>query len=160
MKRFKFIPLILGMLFPAVLVAAPKSPTSHAFQKLHRTLINGIALNATASTRTFEVTEQEVQGYGLLDVYINHTNSAATDVQMDCNASNDAGATDFAIQSCSITAGVCTSTDANWTKAVAASDTWVWRIDILGFPRVNCVFSGTSAGGSDTVTVTAIAIAQ
>ena len=157
MKKL-FIALAV-LLWPA-LAGTAQNPTSHAFKKLQTTLINDVALNAAAGTRTFALTEQDMRGYGILTVFVDFAHSAATDVQMVCSASDDQGTTDFPVQSCAVAAGVCTSTDANWTKAVAGNDEWIWRVDIVGIPYLECVFSGTSGGASDKVVVTGYLSAQ
>lgn len=154
MKRILVTAAALGLLLAPVTIAAQSQVrTTHLIRDLGL-LLDGPALNAAAATRTFTVTESNMIGSGVLIAYVDFTHTAATDVQMTCTASPDGGTTYFAIQSCEVTAGDCTSSDANWTIAVSGDDTLVWRVDTLGFPRVQCVFSGTSGGGSDTIDVT------
>lgn len=155
----KFILVCLACLVPSLALAA-QNPASHAYHKLNRTLLNAVALNAAAATRTFEVTEQEMAGYSVLALFVKFARSAATDVQMSCTASDDAGTTDYTLHSCAVAAGVCTSSAASWKYTTSSTGNWVWRVDTMGLPRVTCTFSGTSGGANDLVTVTGYAIAQ
>ena len=118
-------------------------------------LLSGAVLNGPAASRTVTVSlDGAYRGYGLLILYLDHTNSTATDVQMACTTKPTATDTDAALQSCTVASGNCTSDDATWTKAVGASAAWPWRVDVGGYPgQVDCVLSGTAAGAGDLATV-------
>jgi len=119
------------------------------------TLLSAVALNAAAATRTATVSlDSPNDGYDLLILHIDHSNNAATDVQMSCEIQPDATSTDAVMQDCTVATGVCTSTDASWSNAVSGDEVFIWRVDISGYPgQVECTFSGTSAGASDLITV-------
>ena len=155
---------ILGIaLFLVPVAAQSATPCENAYQKVNRTLLSAVAMNAAAALRTFTLTEQEVSAFGTVAVYIKFTWNAATAISMACTASPDAGTTAYTLQSCSTVAGVCTSSNASWTKAVTASANWVWRIDTLALSagaRISCVISSTGGGANDTVSAYAMAQAQ
>lgn len=119
------------------------------------TLLSGVALNASAATRTFDLAlANEFTGFGILTVYVNYTNSAATDVQMSCTSKPSSTVSAATLQSCAVSAGTCTSTDAGWNNSVSGDEVFVWRVDINNYPgTLSCVFSGTSAGAGDLITV-------
>jgi hypothetical protein len=121
------------------------------------TLLNGVALNAVAATRTANIDLQnERTGYDVLALHIAHTNaSGALTITMDCFNDPDAGdAVTAQLQDCTVSTGTCTSSDADWSKAVTTSKTWVWRVDVAGLPgQVNCVFAASGAGATDTILV-------
>jgi len=152
----KILTYLTLIAFPAIALA---TPSSHEARTVG-TLLSAVALNATAATRTITLTEQNMRGFSVAALFIDFNRTAATDVSMTCTGSMDAGTTYFQFQSCDVSAGDCTSTDASWTRTISANDEFIWRVDTMGIPRVQCLFAGTSAGGSDTVTVSAYAIAQ
>jgi len=120
------------------------------------TLVNAVALNAAAASRTatFSV-DGDRSGYDLAALYIEHSNSSgALTVTMSCTNLPSATDSDATLQDCTIASGVCTSDDASWEKSVTTDTVWPWRVDISGFPgQIDCVFAASGAGASDTITV-------
>lgn len=120
----------------------------------------GVLINAQGmdSSQSFTITQDNTQGgYGVLTLFIALTdaNTSITRFDMVCTGSEDNNATGYILQSCAIAAGVCTSTDSAWRKASPGTKNWPWRVDIEGFPDVECTFSvGTGAGAAaDLLTV-------
>ena len=113
------------------------------------TLINNLAINATR-TASFAATDRHTTAVMYLDL----TRSTATAVTMACTSSDDGGTTNFALQECAVSAGVCTSTDKSWSNAVSANEQWVWRVDVAGLKQLDCNIDGTAAGAGDLITVT------
>lgn len=118
------------------------------------TLLN----NTMASSRTLSIDTPNAQGgYGVLNLEIALTdaNTSITRIDMTCTVSDDGNSTDYTAQDC--TAGAtCTSTDSGiWQKASPGTKNWAWRVDMNGFPDIECVFSvGTGAGAAaDTIVV-------
>jgi hypothetical protein len=119
-------------------------------------LLSAAKLNdATAANRTATTTvDDDRSGYDVLVLYVDHTNNSATDVQMTCTNTPETGSNAATIQSCSVALGACTSNNATWSNAVSGDETFVWRVDVTGYPgSISCVFSGTSSGASDTIDV-------
>lgn len=117
-------------------------------------IIDAVACNGSSTVRRFTLTSGSGAGYGLLDLQVEFTRVAATAVALSCTTSINGQATWATLQSCSVATGVCTSTDASWSKDVSGgSANWVWRLDFLGASDVRCTFSCTAGGGSDLFTV-------
>ena len=122
---------------------------------LHSTQKLGALLTAQtlASSRSFSLTESQLRGYAVLSVMINFTYNAATAITMSCTGNDGVSASAFIPQSCDTANGVCTATDASFTKAVSASKILVYRVNIVGFNAVTCTIAGTGGGASDLITV-------
>lgn len=119
-----------------------------------KTLLSGVACNASAGARTFTLSPAGAGfGYGMGIFQVDFTYNAATAVALACEASINNQTSWATLQSCSVSSGTCTSSDASWSKATSASDTWLWRVDFLGAPDVKCTVSCTGGGASDTFTV-------
>lgn len=108
----------------------------------------------------FKTLQDANSGFGLIIVEIDYTRqggSAVTSINMTCfgNISRPGSnpVIDDFLQTCTTNAGICTSFDSIWQKAVNISKKWVWRIDAQGYDNVRCVLSTTGAAGTDTVTV-------
>lgn len=124
------------------------------------TVLSAVALNAAEATRTasVELKTKGRLGYDIAIFDVAHTNdSGALTITMTCYRDRTGGtALTSILQDCSVSSGTCTSSDAVWSKAVTASKTWPWRVDITAITgAVNCVFAAAGAGASDTITVTA-----
>ena len=151
MKRI----LALGALLGALALGATPA---QAQEGKHRwrdvgTVLNAVACNASAGTRTWTATSGSGAGFGLAAFQFDFTYNAATAVTWTCFGSLDGGTTYAELQSCSVSSGTCTSTDAVWSKAVSASDDWIWRVDFLGLSDIKCTLACTGGGASDTTIV-------
>lgn len=125
------------------------------------TVINAVALDAASSSFSVNMDNPAVNGiWGLMVVWVSiaDADNSTTDIHMVCTGSPDGGTTDYTLQDCdSITAGVCTSVGASWTKnpsAITSPKRWPWRVDIEGFPEVECVFTDTGGAAADSISVT------
>lgn len=167
MKTFAALALILA---PTVAMAAPPSDstTEHHYYVVTsgtRTvnLLDGVALNATAATRTITLlTADGVQadnapGYTKLRVQVDYTWTAASTVTLTPTCSQDG--TNYAApttRSCS--SGTCTLYPQVDSRPVTASENFTVEYDIRGCRSFKVLFGGASAGASDLVTVMATAI--
>jgi hypothetical protein len=165
MYRFILV-LILATAIPAN--AAPPSAVSPVMSRLKFTsagatcatstgackVLDGIALNASSSSRTFTL---PVSGYSKLTVQANLTRSAATDLQLICTASLDGGSTYGSITSTSVSGGTGTVSAYHDVITVGASGNYLLEYDTRTYDYIKCVVSGTSGGSSDTVTIYAVA---
>lgn len=153
--RIKSLFLLAAIALAPTLAFARGASEPQALKYPLGTLVDDVALNAAAATRTASVLlEGSKAGYDIAIMHIDLTHTAATDVQMSCTITPSAADSAGVLQQCAVSAGACTSSDASWTKAVSGDKVFLWRVDISGFPgTLACVLSGTSAGANDKVTV-------
>lgn len=153
-KHFGLI--IAGVVFALAINAfgTARSPNQHHARWRKDAVISAASIN---TAKTFTLTEAEMGGFGMLGIFVEYTNSAGTAVVMTCTGSNDDGTTDFALQSCAVSAGTCTSTDATWSNAVSGDEDWMWKVDTQGALSVTCSFTATGGDGSDVATVDVVA---
>lgn len=122
------------------------------------TLLSAKPLNGAAATLTASIgLQNDRDGYDIAKLTVVHDNtSGALTITMTCYEDTAAGgATSVILQDCTVASGVCTSSDASWSKAVTGAKSWVWRVDISGYDaQVNCVFAAAGAAATDTITVT------
>ncbi len=133
-----------------LLAAAPAAAFKHEASDNGR-ILNAVACNASAGARTWTASAGSGAGYAVGLIQFHLTRVAATAVSMSCETSISAGNW-AALQSCAVSSGVCTSTDASWTKAVSGNKNWTWRLDFLGAGDIRCTFSCTAGGASDLIT--------
>jgi hypothetical protein len=113
--------------------------------------LSGVTLASERTSNSFNV-----PGRTELTVFANlSARSAATDVKINVDASNDSGTTWFPVQSVAIAAGTGTMSDYTATKAVSAADTFEARFD-LSFQLCRIRVSGTSGAAGDVVSVSAL----
>lgn len=155
--------MLLGL--SVALLASPaqaqQSETGpHRFYSIGR-ILNAVACNAAAGARTWTSTAGTVSGWGIVGFQMDFTRAAATAVAWTCEGTYNDGTSWAFAQSCSVSGGVCTSTDATWTKDVSGgSKNFILRVDFLGASDVRCVWSCTAGGAGDLVTVYARASAE
>jgi len=116
-------------------------------------LLNGVALNANAGSRTITVTPN--QQYVRLILTVNFTYGAASTVTVTPKCTDNALTTAGSITSASVSSG--TSTDTVYTRSFAtgsASANFQWSFSVLGAYQCTYLLGGASAGSSDTVVVT------
>jgi len=126
-------------------------------QKL-ATLVNNLGLDAT---RSFTVAPCNDSGdcYSTLVLTLNHSvHNSATAIAMSCTATVDDGTTDATLQECAVANGVCTSSDASWSKAVSGTAVWAWRVDVRGYPSVTCTITDTGGDAADKITVKGVLV--
>lgn len=134
---------------------AQASSDPRAYAKDIGGVLTAVAANAAAGTRTFTLSSDQLIGYKHFIFYVAFTYAAATNVRLTCTVSNDGNTTDFIPQTCVTAAGVCTLNDGGiFDKAISAADKkYAFRMDILGYRDLECVYSTTSGGASDLITV-------
>lgn len=148
---FALLIVVISLWTPALNAGEPKSTRICLGVKLATATLD-------AASTTFEVEmPNDAQGYDLAIVYLNVVDGGAsgiTAINMSCTASEDNNSTDATIQDCTVVGGVCTSSDASWTKDPAATGgRWPWRVDISGFEDFECTFTDTGGDASDTIQV-------
>lgn len=156
MLRSLFLALVL--LVSGVAEAQTVAPKLQRKQFFHATtnskkLLAGVALNATAGTRTVTL---DVSGLSSLIWQVDLTRSAVTSLTMTCTASLNAGSSYANENSVAIAAGTATLTTLTWTKTLSASQNELIKLDVSVYDKISCLFGGASAGGSDLVDVYAI----
>lgn len=159
MKRFLLF-FMLAIAVPLQAQAAARSPKTLTYKHTSGgsvTLLNGVALNATESSRTITL---NTDGWSKLRVYLYYTYSAATDVRAVFSCSMDAGANFALLQTRAIASGVATLSDFVDVKSTGSANQLIMlEYDTRGCDKTKIVFSGTSAGAGDTVIVQATSIA-
>ena len=153
--------LLLALLAPSVAMAAPSAPTTRTkwFPNASSTnrfnLLEGVALNAAAATRTITVTLNNK--YSEIKVIIDLTRSASTDMTFAFSGSFDG--TKFGdVTSRKISTGVTTISQMTESNPGTASRTLLITWDVLGLNAAKIVFGGTAADGSDLVDVQVVAV--
>ena len=150
--------IILALALIALPLAALANEEGKARAYQLGTLLSAVPLDGSGSSLTGSIDVQnERSGYDVAKLTVVHANtSGALTVTMTCFEDTAAGgAVTVALQDCTVSSGVCTSSDASWSKAVTAAKSWVWRIDIAGYRgQVNCTFAASGSAATDTVTVT------
>jgi hypothetical protein len=116
-------------------------------------LLDGVALNAVAASRTFTLA---TVGFGKVTVQANLTRTAATDLRLTCTASLDEGASYGSVTSTSIAAGTGTVSAYVDVFAVSGSANVLLEYDVRTYDKLRCVVSGTSGGANDLITIYAI----
>lgn len=156
MKRFLALGALLGALafWAGSAHTQPADVGRHTWKDLG-TVLNAVACNASAATRTWTASAGAGAGFGLGVFQLDFNYTAGGDpVTWTCYGSLNGGTTWAELQSCSVSSGTCTSTDAVWSKATGgANDDWILRVDFLGVSDVKCTFACTGGGASDTVSV-------
>lgn len=157
--------LIAALLIPsAALAYAPQSKVQWLTKDSSTNdynLLEAVALNATAATRTITVPISQVQsrageGFEKLVVGVEFTYAAASTVVLTPTCSMDGGSTYFSETSTAIAAGAGTVslyTDTYTTGGASASFRLVY--DVSSCTHYKIVFSGASAGATDLVDVQA-----
>lgn len=122
-------------------------------------LIATTTLDAASTSFTVSQTPNS-GGYGLLLVYVQVTDASnsVTALNLSCTTarSNINSGAAYTAQSCTTATGVCTSSNASWTKdpsGITSPKRWVWRVDVEGFEDITCTFTDTGGDSSDSIRV-------
>lgn len=134
------------------------SPGALERYTVHGKVVNAVTLDAASTNFAINWTQADQRGvYGLMSVWVELTDAdnSVTAFNMTCYGSRDENTTDYTLQSCDVATGVCTSSDASWTKnpSALATKSWVWRVDVESMPAVNCTITDTGGDASDSMTV-------
>jgi hypothetical protein len=150
------------MAMPAVAGYAPRHLTVPALPGSYLTLLSNIALNASAATRTFTVSKDNIHGMAKVVLTVKRTRVAGTDLTMTCTQSPDSGATKGTVQVCEYEAGTgtCTHYTNTWRSGTSTTETLTWEIGVLGYGQLDCTFVSTSAGATDLLTVLGVLVTQ
>jgi len=118
-------------------------------------LLEGVALNAAAGTRTITLATQA--RWAKLRVYTFFTHNAATTVTSAFSCSLD-GSSYARLTARNIDGATATVNLLTDSIAVAANTDYMLEYDTRGCESVRVVFGGASAGASDTVNIQAVSI--
>lgn len=149
--------LITALLLPSAAMAdsAAKLRVAKYRNGSSMNLLSGVALNASAGTRTITL---ETDGFSKVRVLVNYTYAAATTVTAQFTCSLD-GTTYGRLTSRATSSGAATVSAVTETYTTsAASAILVYEYDVRGCAKVQVLYGGASAGASDLVTVQAVAI--
>lgn len=158
MRQIRLVTLALAALLVPLGASAAVMGT-HGVWKLG-TLLAGIALNASAGTRTFTFTNPG-GGYAKARFQMARTRVAGTDLTMTCTRTDSSGVA-AKVQTCAWGDGdgICTHVDVTWKDTSSATETVTWELEVLGYFAATCIVASTSAGASDLLTVTGDLVAQ
>ena len=122
-------------------------------------VITAATLDAASTTFTYDnLPKNGTWGLMLVYVKVTDSNDSVTALTMSCTGSIDDNTTDYSMTSCSVTAGVCTSTVATFVidpSGITSPKKWLWRVDIEGIEDIQCVFTDTGGLIADTLDVSA-----
>lgn len=143
------------LLSPAAVLAAQAPSVLYDYRGA---VLGGVALNASAATRTATVTGLGKK-YSRLIWQVDYTYSAATTVTLTCSGSTNEAASYGVKTSTSVSAGAGTvSAYVDTYTTGGASNNLLIEYDVAGLDAFKCVFGGASAGAGDLVTVYATAV--
>lgn len=155
----RYIPII-GLLLLAPVVSYAQAPLlrysdfRNGASTTAQNILEGVALNATAATRTVTL---DTDGFAGLRVLVFYTYSAATTVTAQATCTYD-GTNYVRITSRATSAGAGTlSLFADTYTTGAADADFSIEYGVAGCKRVKVLFGGASADGSDLVDVQAVA---
>ena len=125
-------------------------------------LLNEVALNGAAGTRTFEVAKLGGWDVLRLDVQFTHNNNGALTVTctgLSARAADNSTVNQVDTQRsvCSFSGAACTlALSTTWATASLSADTdYTFSIDVSADEELNCVIAhGGSADADDKVTIT------
>jgi len=155
-------PLLAALLlFPvgAYAASAPRTNVTRLKAGSSFKLLDGIALNATASTRTIDVEIGPSRAeWAKVSVIVDYTYTAATTVVATPTCSQD-GTLYASFTSRSISSGAAAVSPLVDTYTTGgANATYILEYDVRSCKNFKIVFSGASAGASDLVDVYAAVI--
>lgn len=125
-----------------------------------RLLLNDVALNAAAGSRTFEWAG--VLGYETVVFLIDYTHANNGTLTLTCTVSDDANTTDYKPTTCEVSSGTCAVKTGGVfvTDSLSASLKYAVRMGIRGYKDLQCVIAhGGSPNASDTVTINGYVVA-
>lgn len=146
--------LVLTLLGPRIAYAETVQVATQQTPSVR--LINNLAINVSRSTGWFLTANQATTA---LDLEFDWT--AATFVSMTCQTCRvvtagvcqDTVAKDVDVIVSTSAAGVSTTVQSTWTRAVSADRGWGWMVANAYAPWTNCTFLGTGAGANDKLSV-------
>lgn len=152
MHRWIFV-LLAGLALAPGASFAAKAPTTNTV-RLQASgsfkLLDGVALNAAAATRTIEVTTG--RNFAKLVLFTDFNRSAATTVTIEPYCSPD-GTLYFRLQSRAVASGTGTLSDYTDSNAVSGNEDFYTEYDARSCEKMKFIYAGASADGSDLVTV-------
>jgi hypothetical protein len=120
----------------------------------HCKMLNAVAANAAAASRTFTI---DTEGYVAVALQVDYVYTAGTAVTMTCTKSLNQGTTYASVTSTSVAGGTGTVTAYADSFAVTASTNFTLEYDVRNYDKLRCVAAVTGGGAADTITVYAAA---
>lgn len=129
------------------------------------TLLNAVALNGAAATRTFNLPDGIAAAYGKLLLRVSFTHANDGTLTIKCVSPDDAaGTNDFDMTTCTTSAGACALnfvTGATTQNVLTGDKKFAVPLGIAGYDQIECsvTHNGAPAAG-DIVTVTGWLVAD
>jgi len=147
MKRLLTTLAVLLFCAPAFAQLRASKPTG--------TLVSAVTLDAASSAVT--INGEAAQGFDLLilEFSLTDANDSVSAITMTCFEGGLPTDMDYAMQSCTVASGVCTSDNASWVKDPSGmtKKKWATRVDISGYRNVSCTITDTGGLIGDILTV-------
>jgi hypothetical protein len=155
--------IVLVVMLSLSAAACASSETSVSTYNLG-TLLNAVALNGAAATRTFTIAPQLSNYHSLLEystlvtrmTYDYDSNAGA--LSMTCTEGDTTTTATGSLTVCStISSGTCTVdfSGVMTTASLSADKKWTWSLGIAGSQALSCVVAQSgSPGASEKITVT------
>jgi len=147
MKKLGLLAIVLLLPLSASTATGPLHLTI-SYDKPTEKIVNA---NLGSASNSFTIATDRAKGLGLITVWISlaDANDSTTALNMSCAGQHTSGKWSYTLQSCSMAAGICTSTNASWTKdpsGITSPKRFVWRVNSEGVPNLTCTL--TDAGGA------------
>ncbi len=138
--------------------AAAKSQGTHTTAPTGAalTLLDGVALNAAAGTRTFSWGNNRAIGYKNFVFWVEYTHANNGTLTLTCTHSHDENVSDYAPTTCASSGGTCTLSFGGVfvTPSLSADQNYKGRMGIDGARDFSCVIAhGGSPAAGDLVTI-------
>lgn len=160
MSRLWIFVVAISLLLPSV-ASAQTAPATKYYEHKNTAstneynLLEGVALNAAAASRTITLTLKKKWSKTRVSVFFTRTAATTVTALMSCSIDG----TNYApVQARRIASGVATLNDLVDTKNVSGNDIFMAEYDVRGCQKAQVLFGGAGAGGSDTVNVQAVSV--
>lgn len=156
MRKIALSAAVFGLLIGLAITAQARWKVANtACSAQHCKLLDAVAANAAAASRTFEI---DTAGWVKATIQVDYVYSAGTAVTLTCQGSLNQGTSYASITSTSVGAGTGTVTAYVDSFAIsAASANFLLEYDVRTLDRLKCVAAVTGGGANDKVTVYAAA---
>ena len=161
MKRF-FVLLLVA--FPAIAIAEPATTTPAELSDGSRNLLDDVALNGAAGTRTFTLGPQigagprQLAEFRTLVLEVDFTHDQDGTLSIACTEGQSTSAADFDLTTTTCSSGTCSlhfAGTVTTNSTLTADKKFAHRVGITGFKVIQCVVTHNgSPTASDKVTVT------
>lgn len=160
MKRILLLLFAIALLPQSALAQSigPKQMCIQAINSSGSTALIDAAV--MTSSPSFSINRPNLDGgfdLFMLLIKLTDADTSITRFDLTCTASDDGNTTDYFIQDCTVAAGVATCVDAGvWRKASPGSKNWSYRLDVSGWPDIEC--TATVGTGAATATIDKLSV--